>query len=355
MLVLLVAAAALSWAAPDRPFAAQPPPGWEDGTPERADADVLVALKGPETSSFALTRVPRMHLENRAAVRGFLADVLEALNRRTGLAFVQSSAVQSASYDNGLTFLYVTASLDGKPRLVLGVAEFGGETVLGTLISAVPDMLMPAILGGLRARDGGRAGPGRGSVQSGDGQLLFALPAGVSSRELTERERKMGFVLALKGLDTELMVLKVVEEPSGGAPKDQPLIVKQTVLGVPDVDAASLSEAELLDTPPGPDLVYAWAKVADPAASRFLAGYMPWGYWGYSILAKGADPVGLLGRSFSTLALGPSALPKVVAATRPIPVPRRLRLRKKKHLLAAGAGAALVLVLGLWAFRPRKS
>lgn len=354
MLALLAAAASLAFAAsPARPFSVDAPPGWRDVSEQRAGGDVLISLQGPETSSFVLTRVPKLPLENRAVVSAFLADVLAALNRQTGLPFAQSSPLQAASYDNGLTFLYVKADLRGKPRLVLGLAEFGGETVLGTLISSVPDMLMPAVLGGLRSGAPGGAAAA-GPVQSQDGQLQFALPEGVASRPLTDREKKMGFVLALQGNGAELMVLKVADETT--PLKEQPEIVKQTVLDAPSVDATALSAVELLDTPPGPDLIYAWAPLSDAAGSRFLAGFMPWGYTGYSILAKGADPEGLLRRSFAAVTLGPTALPKVVSATPPIPVPRelRLKLKKKNHLAAAGAGAVLVLVFGLWALWPRR-
>jgi hypothetical protein len=355
MLAILAAAAAACWGAPPAgPFTVEPPPGWEDVSAQRAGGDVLISLKGPETSSFVLTRVPRLPLGNRAVVSAFLADVLAALDRQTNLPFAQSSALMSGSYDNGLTFLYLKADLKGKPRLVLGVAEFGGEMVLGTLISSVPDMLMPSVLGGLRAQAPARPAVVFGPVQSLDGQLQFVLPDGVASRELTDREKKMGFVLALKGLGAELMVLKVADETT--PLKEQPEIVKQTVLEAPAVDAGSLSAVELLDTPPGPDLIYAWATISDGEGSRFLAGFMPWGYTGYSILAKGADPVGLLRGAFASVAMGPSALPKIISATPPIPVPRelRLKLKKKNHLAAAGAGAVLVLVAGLWALWPRR-
>ena len=358
MLALLAAAASLAWgAAPSRPYTVEPPPGWTDVSDERAGGDVLISLKGPEASSFVLTRVPRLPLDNRVTVTAFLADVLAALNRKTGLEFTQSSGLQKASYENGPTFLYMKADLKGKPRLVIGLADFGGQTVLGTLISAVPDLLMPAVFGGLRTTlpSSPVAAAAAGPVQSQDGQLQFSLPTGVSARELSDRERKMGFVLALQGLGAEAMILKVVDDDAA-PPKEQPQIVRQTVLDAPGVVADSLSGVQLIDTPPGPDLVYAFARVQDAANSRFLAGFMPWGYTGYSILAKGADPEGLIKAAFATLAMGPSALPKVVSATRPIPVSPelRLRLKKKNHIALAGAGAALVALLALWALWPRR-
>lgn len=346
MLALLAAAALLASAAPARAITADPPPGWQDVTGEKTDPDLLVALKGPETSSFVLTRVPRLPLENRAAVRQFLGEMLSSLSRTAGVEFLNAGPLQTSRFENGLTFFHIRADTKGRERLVLGVADFGGETVLGTLISAVPDTLLPSILGGLKAK----AAPAKaaGPVVSLDGQLLFNLPPGLHSRDLAEREKKAGFVAAIEGRGAELMVLKVVEEDVTPA-AEQPQIVKQTVLSAAGVDAGSLSPVALLETPPGPDLVYAWARVRDAGGeSRFLAGYMPWGYWGYSVLAKGAQPVELASEAFGALALGPSALPKVVASSPAIPVPRELRLKLKRRdrIAAAVAGTVALLLLG---------
>jgi hypothetical protein len=225
--------------------------------------------------------------------------------------------------------------------------------VLGTLISSVPDLLMPPILGGLRASKTAPRPAAGGPVETLDGQLQFTLPEGVAARDLTEREKKMGFVLALKAPETELMILKVVQDGKSTEAKDQHLVVSQTVLGAPRVKPQTLTPAELFSTPAGPGVVHASAETEDGARARFLAGFMPWGYLGYSILAKGPDPEALLESVFGGVRLGPSALPKIVAATPAMSVPRGFRLRKRKHLLAAAGGAVLVLLLGVWALRPR--
>lgn len=337
-MIAFLAAAALA-------FSIEPPPGWEDISAQKAGGDVLMALQGPEESSFMLSRIPSLPLENRAVVSAFLLDVLSALNRKTGQPFAQAGALQSAHFDNGLTFLHIRADLQGRPRLVLGVADFGGTMVLGTLISAVPDTLLPPILGGLRAASRTPIASA-GSVQSLDGQLLFSLPEGLRQRPLSEREKKMGFVLALQGFGAELMVLKVVGEDA--AATDQSRIVAQTVLSLPGVDAASLSPVGLLKTSPGPNLAYASASVQDAAnPTDFMAGYLPWGYWGYSILAKGSQPVELMKRAFGALTLGPSAQPKVVAATLPI------KLKQKTRWAVIVGGTLVLLLSGAWAMRPR--
>ena len=354
-MVFLAAAALAAWASPpQKSFSIEPPPGWEDVSAQKAGGNVLLALKGPEESSFMLSRVPRLPLENRAVVSAFLVDVLSALARKTGRPCTQASTLQSASFDNGLTFLHIRADLQRRPRLVLGVADFGGMTVLGTLISAVPDTLLPSILGGLHAAS---AAPiaAAGLVQSLDGQLLFSLPEELRQRPLSQREKKMGFVLALQGLGAELMVLKIVEEDA--AAKDQSRIVAETVLSLPGVDATSLSPVDLLKTSPGPDLVYASAPIQDGSGpASFMAGYMPWGYWGYSILAKGSQPVELMKRAFGALTLGPSAQPKVVAATLPISLPRELRIKLKHKTRRAVivVGTLLLVLSGAWVMRPRR-
>ena len=78
-------------------------------------------------------------------------------------------------------------------------------------------------------------------------------------------------------------------------------------------------------TSAGPDFIYASARVADAAGEGlFLAGYMPWSYWGYTILAKGAKAPEMTAAMFSSLSLGSSAVPKLVAASPKLPVMRQV-------------------------------
>lgn len=328
--VLVLAAAAL--AADALKITAEAPPGWTDVSAQQASGDVVLVLKGPETSSFVMTRLGPLEIENRAVVRSLLVDVLAALNKSSGASYTITSNVENATFDNGLTARYIRADLQGKPRLVLAVADFGGEPLLATLMSNVPEMILPSILSGLRGPAATlRAGPG----SSLDGQLSFKLPAGLGARALTERERKVGFVFAVVGHGSELMVQKLVEDI--GKASEQPQILKGTVLSMAGVDEASYAGPVPLLTPAGSELVYSWAKLG--GGSQFAAGFLPWGYLGYSILAKGPNASTLLVDTFKTLEVGPSGTPKLVANSPRIP------LSAAPHPLPALAIAALLFAV----------
>lgn len=351
--LLLLAPLALAAPAEEPSFALDPPPGWKDVTAAKDEPEVLISLKGPETSSFMLARTGPLGLQDRGVVRTFLLDVLAGLNRRTGLGFTPASNLVETTFDNGLHAYYIKAHYKEKPRLILAVAEFRGVLLMATLISSVPDVLLPSTLGKVEARGrASRPGDGPGRLQSLDAQLAFDLGRGLVPRALTSRERKLGFVAALKGLDSEIMVMKLVEE---GTPiKDQPRIVVSTVLSVEGVQKQTLSEISLLETPAGPDLVYAWARLKEPGGpTQFAAGYMPWCYWGYSVLAKGPRAADLMREAFEGLSPGPSALPKLLAETPRVPVPRELRLRKGSRAAWALSAAALIVV-GYLLWRRRK-
>jgi hypothetical protein len=348
--------AASAKAAAPAPFTLDTPPGWEDVTGGKNDLQVVAALKGPETSSFILERVASTNLDSHGAIRGFLVDVLTELNRKSGLAFTISGGVEEVSYDNGAAVSYIRAELQGKPRLILAVVELNGAKFIGTLNSAVPDTLLPSIIGSLRETAAAAAKPVLSrQAQSLDGQLSFFLPDGVLSRPLSEKEKKLNFVLAVQGFGSELMVMKIVDDTT--ALKDQPQLVRGTVQTVDGVEAGTVSDAALLETPAGPDLVYASGRLKDASGpSQFAAGYMPWGYWGYSILAKGPRAAELMTETFKILALGTGALPKLIAETPQIPLPHEFRLKRLgRRRLAAGAGAiALVLGAMIWMMRRRQ-
>lgn len=324
---------------------AEPPPGWTDVTAQQAqdNPNVVLVLKGPETSSFVLAKIGAIDLGNRAVVRSLLTDVLSNLSRKTGANYVVASNVESQTFDNGLTFYSIRANLDGKPRLVLSVADFGGEPMLGTLTSNVPEMIAPAVLSGLRGPASTlRAGPGA----SIDGQLAFKLPPGLGARALNERERKLGFVFAVVGHGSELMVQKLVEDI--GAAKEQPQILRGAVLGMHGVDPKTYVEPRALPTPAGPEFVYASAKVE--GGSEFVAGFLPWGYLGYSVLAKGPRAVDLTVQTFSSLELGTSATPKIVASSPRVPLERKSNLP-----LVLGAAAFLAVIVSLLSWRRRQA
>ncbi len=317
-------------------ISADPPPGWSLSEKPPA-GDVVLALKGPETSAFVLTRLKPISLDNRAVVRALLVDVLAAINSSSGRKFIPSSQIRTVSYDNGLTAQVLRADLDGKPRLALALTDFGGQPMLGTLTSAVPDMMLPSILGGLRAQGQPAAKP---KSESADEQLSFALPAGLSVRTLTERERKLGFVLAVDGLGSELMVMKLGDD--AGPVQEQPQILKGTVASMPGADPKTVGGVELLRLPAGPDLIYASARAQADPQTELAAAYFQWGYIGYSALAKGPKAAELIVKTFEASSLGSSALPKVIAETPRIPVPRSFP-----------AGRAAALAAAVWRARRR--
>ena len=326
MLTPLLAALLLAPPARSASFALDPPPAWLDVTSSQNNPAVLVALKGPETGSFILTRIAPISLDNKGVCRAFLGDVLDDINQKTGSEFTLASIPRTANYDNGLTAYYVLANENGKPRMALALTEFGGETMLATLISSVPEIMLPSIIGALRSSAGAETGlTSARSALSLDGQLFFALPRGLVPRPLAESERNQGFVLAVRGLDSELVIQKVVDDNTPAA--EQAQVVLGTIRAVPGVESRSLSRVRLFATPAGADLIYATARVQDPSGpAKFVAGYMPWCYWGYSVLAKGPQAQELVLESFKTLALGPSAIPKLVAKTPRMPLPARSQL-----------------------------
>jgi hypothetical protein len=311
-------------AAAPAPFTIEPPPGWSRLPATERDPLLILALKGPEQSSFVLARINPVSLGNRASVLTLLTDVLSGIAARTRLKFTVASNLETATYGNGLTVSYIRANLNDKPRMILSVMEMHGMYMLGTLVSAVPDTLQPSILGALQ----GDAPALRAVVSdyaSLDGQLTFRLPDGVTARPLSAHERKQGFVAAFQGPGAQLAVMKL---PDDGTPvKDQPDIIKGTVRAMAGVDAATLSPVQYLLTSAGTDFIYVHARISDVSGeSRFLAGYMPWAYWGYSILAKGPGAKDTTVRMLGALALGQSAVPKLVASSPRLPVDHSLRV-----------------------------
>ncbi len=296
----------------------EPPAGWTDVTATRTGANLVASFSGPEKSSFVLTRIAPVALENRSAVRTLLVDVLGAVNARGGTAFTVSGNMATGSFSNGLTGHYIRADLDGRPRLILCILEFRGQTMLATIISSVPDTLLPSILGTLK--DSAPAPAAARSARSSDNQLSFALPEGLAVRDLTPRERKMGFVVAIEGRGAQLMMMKLVEETPAA---EQLQIVKDTVLSVAGAQSETLTDPAGLTTSAGPELVFVSVKVAGPEGGVFAAGYLPWGYFGYSVLVKGPAAAAVLSDVFQALSLGPSADARLVSASPRLPLGRR--------------------------------
>lgn len=341
MHVLLLLAALL--AAAETSFVVQPPPGWSDVTASRAGGNVVCSLKGPETSSFVLTRIEPIAMENRAAVRNLLLEVLRELEKRSQLGLKPATNLLTATFSNGLTAQYIRAEAKDKPKVILAVTRFHDAYLMATLVSAVPDTLLPSIMGGIRA-----AGPaaGRGSLDSVDGQLTFpALAGGLAGRELSARERKANFVAALRGMDSELLVVKLVDDNT--PIDDQPELVRQTVAAVQGAVPSTQTPLRRLATSAGTEVVYGAVELQDK--KRFAAGYMPWAYWGYSVVAKGPRAEELLSEALAGVKPGPGAQPGLVAATPRLPASR------ERRLLQAGFGLLLIaLAAGLWRWRAKK-
>ncbi len=348
--VLLLAAPL--WAAPapgSAPVALDPPSGWTDVTARTPVAGLVLALKGPVASSFALARMPESALDNPAATRAYLSRLLDGVRAGSGQDYRAGAPVETRIFRNGVTARLLRASLDGRPRLVLAVLEAAGSPPLAaTLSSAAPDAMMESLFGAIRVL----APPpvtDSGTVVSLDGQLQLALGGGLRSRALTGPEMQHGVVLAVEGGGSEVVFLKLPDDDS--PPTDEPRLVRATVADAVQAPLSAVSPAAAAPTPAGPAAVTAWAETPGPRGRRFAAGFLPWSYWGYSVLARGPQADELLRGVLAALKQGPSAVPKLVAASPVIAIPppgadRRL-------LLGAAAAAALIAVLLAWS-RARK-
>lgn len=325
------------------------PPGWEDVTAQRHRAEVLVALKGPGTSSFMLTRLKRVSFSNRAVIRTLLLDILSGVNRKTGMSFTLASNLKTLVLDNNATAYYIEATLEGKPRLILALLQVDGMTLLATLVSSVPDTLAPGLLGSIRF------GPGRGpgapeapsrpdAAVSADGQLRFSIIEEAMPVPIPARERAAGKVFALSGLSSALTVVKL-DEPSG-TPQQEAQAVRETVLAIPGADRRALSAARAIRSAAGPTAIFAEGRLADDPKIEVAAAFLPWCYWGYSIVARGPKASELVRRAIAGLLPGPAADRRLVAAT------PKLKLRPSlSQPIAALALAALLLYAVLRSFR----
>lgn len=348
LLALVLAAGAVQAAAPDLGISLEPPPGWTDVTGSASNPDVVAALKGPQRSSFVLSRIDRVSLRNRARVKTLLSDVLAGTNRKTGLVLISRGPLRTAALKNDLTAHYILAELNGKPRLVLGLVEAGGHVLLGTLISSVPETQLPSLFGEIRvdlraaasspAADAGRRGA------SLDAQLFFSLPEGMTLRKVTPKEKESGVVAALRGMSGELKFLK--EPGSASSGDEEAKVVRNTILSVSGVNPATLSPVLSFKTPPGPEVLFASARVRTQGAETiFLYGFMPWAYWGYSIWGTGPGSEGLIKAALGSLTMGASANAALVAKTPPLN--RGFYSRRKALAAAGGLAALLVMVLAL--------
>jgi hypothetical protein len=270
-------------------------------------------------------------VENRAVVRGLLLDVLAEMEGRMKLGFKPSSNLLTATFANDMTAHYFRAEGREKTKLILAVTQAQGETFLLTLVSAVPDTILPSLMAGIK-QTGARVG-----AISADGQLSFAR-SGLQLRALTPRERKMNLVAALSHGDTELVVVRL---PDDGTPiKDQPELVQQTV-AAGAVKPETLSPNRRMETPAGPEGIYALAELKE--GGWLASGYLPWAYWGYSIVAKGPKAEEAIEALLATLDPGPDTDDKLLASTPQVP-----REARNFSVIFGLAALAFTLIFMAW-------
>ncbi|HXS99745.1 MAG TPA: hypothetical protein VN915_03670 [Elusimicrobiota bacterium] len=320
----------------------EPPPGWTDITGKPPVKGVLLALRGPEGSSFAVALMPASAADNAASVKAYLMRVLDGLRAGAKLDYRSDGRVETKAFRNGVNAQLMRATVDGAPRLVVAVVDAGGPPLLATLSSAAPDAMMGPLFGALRLT-APAAVKSAGVALSADEQLQIALGGGLRSRELTPDERRRGAVLVIDGAGSEVVFLKV--ENDDAAPKDQAAIVRATAADEAKVAVDAVSPAKRADTPAGPSAVYAWAKIKDAPNQRFAAGFLPWQYWGYSILARGPQADELLAGSLAAVKQGPSAVDGLVRASPRIEIPEDGARRHVPAAAVAIAGALLVLII----------
>ena len=346
--LILALAVSAAGAAPEPLVALDPPPGWSDATAQTRIKGLILALRGPEGSSFILARMPEVSLDNAPAVRSFLMNVLAGVRTGSKLDYRLSGRLETKSFRNGLSAQILRVELDGKSRLVLAAFDADGRPVLASLSSNAPDAMLTPLLGSVRVRAG--AVRTSGSARSLDGQLEIELGGGLGSREPTPEEKSRGAVLALQGSGAEVLFFKLSEDDV--APQEQPAVARATVADALKVPLEAVSFARATRTPAGPTAVYSWARAPGSADLRFAAGFLPWGYWGYSLMARGPLADELLVGALAALKQGPSAVAGLVAASPRMRIPRD----HSRKLLPAAFVLVAVFLIGLLAWsRGRKS
>jgi hypothetical protein len=287
--------------------------------------------------------MPASAADSAATMKAYLMSVLDGVRAGARLDYRSDGRVETKTFRNGVTAHFMRATVDGQPRLCVAVVDAGGAPLLATLSSAAPDAMMGPLLGALHLGTPG-AIKSAGNAQSSDAQLQIALGGGLRSRDLTGDERRQGAVLAVQGAGSEVLFLKVENEDA--APKDQAAIVRATAADAAKVALDGVSPARRAETPAGPSAVYAWAKISGTPDLRFAAGFLPWQYWGYSVLARGPQADELLVGALAALKQGPSAVDGLVRASPRIEISED---GARRHTPAAAVAAALaLLVLIVW-------
>ncbi len=322
-----------------------PPPGWKDAGVADRTPGVVVALKGPEKSSFVIKRVSAVPLDNQAGVRGYLQDVLKGVRDASRLGYRSNGRVETRTFRNGLSIRLLRAQLKGEDRLVLGLFEDGGGAYLAVLMSAACEAMLPSLLGAVDLGADSREVQSSGAVRSLDGQLELALGGGLRARALLEMERSKGFVLAVQGAGAEILFQKL-SGAEATKPAEQAAMTRELAAAAAGTTVGKAAPARWAPSAAGPIGVYSWAPMSGSPDSRAVAGYLPWAYWGYQLFGRGLDCDQLMIGVLAALKAGPSAIPALVAGTPRIPIERSpMASRQFWAVLAAVVLASILFLL----------
>ncbi len=309
------------------------PPGWSDARSEGKATDAVIALKGPETSSFIVKRAPGAPMDNPAGVRGFLNDILGGMRDASRRDYRSSGRVEIRAFRNGVTAHMLRAQLKGEDRMIVALFSAGGRPYAAVLMSAAPEAMLPSLIGAMSVGKVEGAVQTSGAARSVDGQLELALGGGLRSRALLDAEAAKGFVLVIQGSGSEVIFQKLAEADAT-KPGEQAAIVRELAAASAGVRGQDATPVAAAPTAAGPVGVYSWAAASN--GDKYAAGYLPWGYWGYQLYGRGPAADELLSGTLLALKAGPSAVPGLLASTPMIPIKREIPSRK----LALGAVAA---------------
>ncbi|MEQ1918075.1 MAG: hypothetical protein ABL955_02670 [Elusimicrobiota bacterium] len=328
------------------------PPGWKDMLTSAKVHGAVIALKGPETSSFIVKRVSSTALDNPVSVRGYLNDVLAGVRDASKKDYRTNGRVETRVFRSGLTAQLLRATLNGDERLVLAVFAAEGVAHVAVLMSAAPDAMLPSLLGAVQFEKIQGAIQESGLVRSSDGHLELALGGGLRSRAMLPAETAKGFVLVIQGAGSEIIFQKL-SEADATKPGEQAAIVRELTAASAGTVASKASPVRSAPTAAGPIGVYSW--VATTGGEKLSVGYLPWCYWGYQLFGRGPAADELLVGTLAAIKAGPLAVPGLLAASPVIPIQKEIPARKLLlAAVAAAAGLGAVALLG-WSLRRKNA
>ncbi|MCM2303057.1 MAG: hypothetical protein NDJ72_00020 [Elusimicrobia bacterium] len=326
-----------------------PPGGWRDVTNEGRARNAVIALKGPETSSFLVKAAPLAPMDNPAGVRGYLHDVLAGLRAATKLDYRTTGRVETRVFRNGLKAQLLRATLGGEERVVIALFSVSNAAHLAVLLSAAPEAMLDSLLGALKIGRLEGAIQSRGVARSADGQLELALGGGLRARALLDAEAAKGFVLVIQGSGSEIVFQKLAEADAT-KPSEQAAIVRELTASSAGVPAAKVGPIAESATPAGPVGIHSWATAA--SGEKLSVGYLPWGYWGYQLFGRGPAADELMAGVLAALKAGPSAVPGLLASTPRIPIKKEASPRALAFGGLATLGAVILLI---WSLRRKNA